>query len=111
ARAWGRRTIAIFQPHLYSRTEFFANDFAKALSAADQVIVTDIYAAREQPMPGVSGKMIADRIPHAQFIPDKEKIADELIPNLQSGDLVVVMGAGDIRATAEEILERLTSNE
>ena len=111
ARAWGRRTIAIFQPHLYSRTEFFANDFAKALSAADQVIITDIYAAREQPMPGVSGKMIADRIPHAQFIPDKEKIAGELIPNLQSGDLVVVMGAGDIRATAEEILERLKSNE
>ena len=107
ARAWGRRTIAIFQPHLYSRTGYFADDFAKSLSAADEVILTDIYAARERPMPGVSTKLIADRMKNARFIPEKERIPEELIPALRTGDLVIVMGAGDIRSVGEEILKRL----
>ena len=104
ARAWGRRTIAVFQPHLYSRTQFFAEEFAESLSAADEVVLTDIYAAREKPMPGVSARLIADRIPDSRFIPDKERIAEELVPTLKPGDLVVVMGAGDIRSAGEEIL-------
>ena len=108
ARAWGRRTIAIFQPHLFSRTEFFAKEFAESLSAADEVILTDIYAAREKPMPGVSARLIADRIGHARLIPDKGRIAQELIPSLKSGDLVIVMGAGDIRSVGEDILRRLS---
>jgi len=108
AKTWGRRTIAIFQPHLFSRTEFFARDFAESLSLADEVIVTDIYAARENPMPGVSGKMIADLIRGARSIPEKERIADEVIPSLKSGDLVIVMGAGDIRSVGEKILKKLS---
>lgn len=112
ARSWHRRVIAVFQPHLYSRTESLADDFAKALKSADMVIVTEIYAAREKPKPGVSGSMIADLInagvpDKARFISDKNAVAGELLPILEPGDLVIVMGAGDIRASGEDLLARL----
>lgn len=111
-RGWGRRLIAVFQPHLYSRTRFFLNDFAESLKLADRQIVTDIYAAREQPIPGVSAEQIVDAInrnesAHSQYIADKSKIADSILPDLQKGDMVIIMGAGDIRGVGEEILSRL----
>lgn len=112
ARAWGRRVVAVFQPHLYSRTQLLASDFAEALKQADSVIVTEIYAAREKPVLGVSGSIISELInadypSRAVFVPDKNRIAEELLPMLREGDLVLVMGAGDIRASGEELLRRL----
>ena len=87
-------------------------DFAKSLREADVVFLTEIYAAREKPMPGVSAAMIAglnnqDVPGRARFVADEERLADELIPVLKPGDLVVVMGAGDIRSAAEAVLARL----
>ena len=66
------RVIAIFQPHLFSRTRIFAAEFGAALGLADEAIVLDVYAAREDPEPGVTGQLIADAVPggHARFVPD-----------------------------------------
>lgn len=116
ARARGRRVIAVFQPHLYSRTRALAADFAESLSAADEVVLTEIYAAREQPMPGVSGEMIAEMVNSssprkARFIAEKGRVAAELVAELRSGDLVVFMGAGDIRESAEELLRLLSAGQ
>ena len=112
ARTWGRRVVAVFQPHLYSRTQLFADGFADSLKEADLVVLTEIYAAREKPIPGVSAKMISDRMEagKARFLPDKQQLAEELAPLLKEGDLVVVMGAGDIRSSAEELLTRLEAD-
>ncbi len=116
ARTWGRRVVAVFQPHLFSRTKLFAEEFANSLKAADVIVLSEVYPAREKPMPGVSASMISDRINadgchDAKFMPDKRLLASALLPMLKSGDLVVVMGAGDIRAAAEELLERLQASE
>ncbi len=112
ARAWHRRLIVAFQPHLYSRTESLADDFADALKAADMLVLTEIYAAREKPKPGVSATMLVDRINaqvpgKAVFIPDRHRVAVELLPMLMPGDLVVVMGAGNIREAGEDLVRLL----
>ena len=112
ARTWRRRVVAVFQPHLYSRTEHLARGFAESLMAADEVVLTEIYPAREKPRPGVSAKMIADMInavdpDKARFVADKDRLPEELMPTLKPGDLVAFMGAGDIRTSAEGLLERL----
>ncbi len=115
ARAFGRRVVVVFQPHQYSRTVAFMDDFAESLSLADVVVLTEIYAAREQPMPDVSASMVGDivRSKHPGkeviFIPDKTKVAESLAPRLESGDLVIVMGAGDIRAAGEALVSLLRS--
>lgn len=71
-----RRVVAVFQPHLYSRTEEFADEFAAALDLADAVVVADVYGAREQPVPGVSGRMIVERMTRAaHFEPDLSALA------------------------------------
>jgi UDP-N-acetylmuramate--alanine ligase len=112
ARTWGRRIVAVFQPHLFSRTRILAEEFAESLSLADKVYLAEIYPAREKPEPGVSSVMIGDLMQsrfgrEAVFVGGKEMVADAVIPNLLPGDLVVVMGAGDIRVSGEEILARL----
>ncbi|HOM71850.1 MAG TPA: cyanophycin synthetase, partial [Armatimonadota bacterium] len=107
ARAgWNRRIIAVFQPHLYSRTQFFAKEFAESLSAADVVIVTDIYAAREKPIEGVTPQMISDQIqgPEVHYIPDKDSMVGFLLANVRPGDMVITLGAGDIRVVGEELI-------
>ena len=75
--AAGGRVIAIFQPHLYSRTRIFAGDFGAALGLADQAVVLDVYAAREDPEPGVTGRLVADAVPggRALFLPDRTQVA------------------------------------
>ncbi len=98
-----KRIKAVFQPHLYSRTKHFEADFADALSLAHEVIVTSIYAAREQPMDGVSGESIAERISGATYWPDKTTLAARLAASANSGDLILVLGAGDIRQVGEEL--------
>ena len=101
------RIVAVFQPHLYSRTRDFLNQFAHALSAADLVFVTDIFKSREQPIPGVNAKDIVDNIntnttaeTKAVYVNDKDEIAENLREKTKDGDLVIFMGAGDIWESA-----------
>ena len=96
--AAGGRVIAIFQPHLFSRTRLFAADFGAALGNADEVLVLDVYAAREDPEPGVTGKLISDAVPGggAAFIPDRAAVPAAVASLAKPGDLVLTMGAGDV---------------
>ena len=108
ARAYSKRVVAVFQPHLYSRTKAFVGDFADALMLADEVIVTSIYAAREKPMDGVSAELIVSEMlkngcSNVRYAPDMERIAGELIDKIKSGDMVLVIGAGDIVRVGEEL--------
>ncbi len=107
-----KRVVAIFQPHLYSRTKFFTREFAQSLMPTTKLIVTEIYKAREEPMPGVSGLNIvkaARELGHkdAEFIENKSDVPDEIEPELSEGDLVLVLGAGDIWRVADEIADRV----
>ena len=101
-----KRVIAVFQPHLYSRTRDFLDQFAQSLSGADLVYVTDIYKSRELPIPGVNAKDIVKRInaagskTTAVYVNDKDEIAGNLREKVTDGDLVVFMGAGDIWESA-----------
>ena len=91
------RIIAVFQPHLYSRTRDFANDFADALQLADIAILTDIYPARERPIPGVTSDLILkEGQGKLNFLATIDEVYTHLKPQLRSGDLVITMGAGDI---------------
>ncbi len=106
----GRRVIAVFQPHLFSRTQQFAPEFAAALSHADQVILTDIYPAREQPISGVTSEMIkreAERLGHTQFayVGVKENALPELKRIVKPGDVVITIGAGSITYIKQQIVE------
>ena len=96
--AAGGRVIAIFQPHLFSRTRLFAADFGAALGDADEVLVLDVYAAREDPEPGVTGKLISDAVPggRAAFLPDRAAVPAAAASLAKPGDLVLTMGAGDV---------------
>jgi UDP-N-acetylmuramate--alanine ligase len=103
------RVIAVFQPHLFSRTRIFATEFGAALGAADEVLVLDIYAAREDPEPGVTGRLVADAVPggRAQFVPDRAAVPDAVAGLAKPGDLVLTMGAGDVTALGPLIIDAL----
>jgi UDP-N-acetylmuramate--alanine ligase len=109
----GRRLICIFQPHRFSRTMFLAHEFADCFKDADEVILTDIYAAYEDPLPGVSTdsivRLMKDRPP--VYIPKKEEISKYMAEIVRAGDLVITMGAGDIYIVGKEILNRLKQRE
>jgi UDP-N-acetylmuramate--alanine ligase len=96
--AAGGRVIAIFQPHLFSRTRIFAAEFGAALGAADEVLVLDVYAAREDPEPGVTGALVADAVPggRAAFCPDRTAVPAVVADLAKPGDVVLTMGAGDV---------------
>jgi UDP-N-acetylmuramate--alanine ligase len=110
----GRPTIAVFQPHLYSRTQLLLDDFARSFARADRVVITEIYAAREEPMPGVSGARLVEAIQRhlpgkeVHFIPAKEDIALWLAENARAGDVVLTLGAGDIREAGEKLVRVLS---
>jgi UDP-N-acetylmuramate--alanine ligase len=112
AIAGGGRVIAVFQPHLYSRTRIFAAEFGAALGLADVPIVLDIYAAREDPEPGVTGKLIADAVPGdaARYVPLFADAAAATARLAQPGDLVLTMGAGDITKLGPMILDEIASS-
>ena len=96
-KGWpGSRVVAVFQPHLYSRTRDFAEDFAKAMELADISIVTDIYPAREKPIPGVSSELIANAGSNILLIPTMDEVHDYLVNEIHEGDLIITLGAGDI---------------
>ncbi|PWJ53675.1 UDP-N-acetylmuramate--L-alanine ligase [Quadrisphaera granulorum] len=104
------RLVVAFQPHLYSRTADFAAEFARALSGADEVVVLDVYAAREDPVPGVTGALVADLVQapaRVRFEPDMAAVAQTLVDLAQPGDLVLTIGAGDVTAVAGEVLALL----
>jgi UDP-N-acetylmuramate--alanine ligase len=105
----GGRVIAIFQPHLYSRTRIFAADFGAALGLADEAIVLDVYAAREDPEPGVTGELVADAVPggRARFLPDRTQAAPMIARIAEPGDIVLTMGAGDVTALGPQLVEAL----
>jgi UDP-N-acetylmuramate--alanine ligase len=102
------RVIAVFQPHLYSRTRIFAGQFGAALGLADEVVVLDVYAAREDPEPGVTGRLVADAVPggRARFL-DREQVAPVIARLAEPGDMVLTMGAGDVTLLAPQLVEAL----
>ena len=102
------RSLVVFQPHLYSRTEAFAREFGQALDGADEVFVLDVYGAREQPMAGVSGAMVAEHVSvPVHYVPDFSAVADLVADAARPGDVVVTMGAGDVTMLGQEILASL----
>ncbi|NDK90489.1 UDP-N-acetylmuramate--L-alanine ligase [Gordonia desulfuricans] len=104
----GPRVIAVFQPHLYSRTKEFAEEFAASLSLADEVVVADVYGAREEPIPGVSGALIVDHLTTpGHFAADLSALAALLAAVARPGDIVLTLGAGDITMQGPEILAAL----
>ncbi len=105
----GKRIICVFQPHRYSRTALLKDQFMQSFTDADLVIITDIYAASETPIPGISGKTIADGIKNkkVEYIQRKEKIPEFLIKHVKEGDMILTLGAGDINTVGKEILARL----
>jgi UDP-N-acetylmuramate--alanine ligase len=110
--AW-QRVVAVFQPHRYSRTQAFAADFGRSFADADRVVLTDVYGAGEDPMPGVTGKLIADWVcasypgrPVA-YLPHRDELVTYLESSLRPGDLLLTMGAGDVTSLADELLPRL----
>ncbi|MBV8516051.1 MAG: UDP-N-acetylmuramate--L-alanine ligase [Acidobacteria bacterium] len=101
----GRRVVALFQPHLYSRTRDFAREFAEALRIADVPIVAPIYAAREQPVEGVSARLIADGAKGIEFLDrSNAQIVNEMRRRLEANDIFITMGAGDVHEVAEELV-------
>lgn len=105
----GGRSIVVFQPHLYTRTQTFAQEFGAALSDADEVFVLDVFGAREQPLAGVSGALVADHVvgPAVTYVPDFSAVADQVAASAQPGDVVVTMGAGDVTMLGPEIVAAL----
>jgi UDP-N-acetylmuramate--alanine ligase len=107
----GGRVIAVFQPHLYSRTRIFAAEFGVALGLADVAVVLDVYAAREDPEPGVTGRLIADAVPGgARYVPLAADIPRAVAAIAEPGDLVLTMGAGDVTRLGPLILAEIAAS-
>ncbi|WP_188830940.1 UDP-N-acetylmuramate--L-alanine ligase [Nocardia camponoti] len=112
AREHGRakrgNVIVVFQPHLYSRTATFAAEFGEALSLADQVVVLDVYGAREEPLPGVNGALVAQAVTKpVHYQPDMSKVGRQVAGLAEPGDIVITMGAGDVTMLGGQILDGL----
>jgi len=111
--ALGRRLTVIFQPHLYSRTQLLMAQFARAFREADSIVVTDIYGARENPLPGVDARTLAEEIARnergkpVEYIASKAAIVAHLLETARPGDAVLTMGAGDIREVGESLVRAL----
>jgi len=111
----GGRVVVVFQPHLFSRTQFFAADFGRALGLADEVVVMDVYAAREDPVPGVTGALVAAGVslppPHVVYEPSWSAVAGHLADRAKPGDIVLTCGAGDVTMIGPEVLNLLGAGE
>ncbi|MGW8529514.1 MULTISPECIES: UDP-N-acetylmuramate--L-alanine ligase [Nocardiopsidaceae] len=105
----GGRVVALFQPHLYSRTRIFAEEFATALGLADEVVVMEVYAAREDPEPGVTGELITSRVPHdrVRYVPGREEVVRTVAGLVRPGDIVLTMGAGDVTELGPLIVDTI----
>jgi UDP-N-acetylmuramate--alanine ligase len=114
ARAVGaRRLIAVFQPHRYSRTQRLWRALGESLRGADLVVVTDVYGAGEEPIPGVSGRLLVEALEAASpgtpvvYVARRSEIADFLAQEVRPGDLVLTLGAGDVTMVSDEAMSRL----
>jgi UDP-N-acetylmuramate--alanine ligase len=107
----GRRLVAAFQPHLFTRTRDFAKEFGESLAVADVVLLTEIYPAREKPLEGVTSGLVVDGVRAAgksvAWRGDRGALADALAGIVRPGDVVVTIGAGDITKTGPELIARL----
>lgn len=111
---WDRRIVAVFQPHLYSRTRDFYQEFGQSFFDADILLILDVYGAREKPIPGISGKMIADSAKafghrHVFYTPTQEDALDVLRKQIREGDIVITMGAGDVYKISDTLSRELIS--
>ncbi|MBC8256901.1 MAG: UDP-N-acetylmuramate--L-alanine ligase [Candidatus Marinimicrobia bacterium] len=111
---WNNRVIAIFQPHLFTRTRDFYHDFAEAFLQADILIVTDIYQAREKPLLGITAQIISDEAErlghkHVELIPEQTNIPARLKELVCPADMIITMGAGNIWRQCEGIYEAITN--
>jgi UDP-N-acetylmuramate--alanine ligase len=112
ASGMDRRVVVVFQPHRYTRTQHLLEEFFTAFNQADKLIVLDIYAAGEKPIPGVSGQALYEGVKKhghkdVTFIPEREKVLDHLVGVLKKGDLMITLGAGDVWKIGEQMVERL----
>ena len=109
----GRRLVAVFQPHLYSRTAQHGPAMGRALAAADLVVVTAIYPAREQPIPGVSAEAVVQAARDAGatviYEPDRSQVGDRMHELLRPGDVIITLGAGDITRVGRELVQWLNA--
>jgi UDP-N-acetylmuramate--alanine ligase len=108
----GRRTVVVFQPHRFSRTQELMDEFALSFNNADVLYVLDIYAASEVPIEGITAEVLTENIrkyghKNASYIGDVDTAAAKVVPNLQAGDLVITLGAGSVTRLSDEILEHL----
>jgi len=101
------RLIVIFQPHRYSRTKAFAEQFAAELDVADRAIVLEVYAASEKPIEGVSSKIITSKMSKGEYIPNFIEVTDSVIADARTGDVIITLGAGDVSSLAPIIVEGL----
>jgi len=107
-----RRLIVAFQPHRFSRTRDLFDDFLGAFDDADLLVLTEIYPAGETPVPGVTGDALHQALKRrghldVRWVPGRERLAETLLDLVRAGDLVIVLGAGDISRTADEFLALL----
>jgi UDP-N-acetylmuramate--alanine ligase len=101
------RLIVIFQPHRYSRTKAFAEQFAAELDVADRAIVLEVYAASEKPIEGVNSKLITTKMTKGEYIPNFLEVTDSVIADSRPGDVIITLGAGDVSSLAPIIIEGL----
>jgi UDP-N-acetylmuramate--alanine ligase len=105
------RVVVCYQPHLVSRTKAFGAEMGRGLGAADVVVVADIYLAREQPEPGVDGRLVADAVPlpadRVRYVPQRSELPDAVVALAEPGDLVLTLGAGDVTTVGPQVLTRL----
>ncbi|MBI2359871.1 MAG: UDP-N-acetylmuramate--L-alanine ligase [Deltaproteobacteria bacterium] len=114
--SWRGPLTVILQPHRFSRTRDLFDEFLTCFEAADRLVLTEIYSAGEEPIPGVSGEALYQAIKrrgHAEveFVPDKNGIVPRLLPRLRPGDIIVTLGAGDIYKVGEDLVEALKTGE
>lgn len=114
-KGWAdRRVVAVFQPHLYSRTQELYKEFGLSFFDAEVLVITDVYPSREKPIEGVSGKLIADTAEqyghkNVVYVENKEDITESLKEVTREGDIIITMGAGDIYRFGEAFVEELKS--
>lgn len=102
------RVLVIFQPHRYSRTQAFLSQFASSLDKADEVILLEVYAASEKPIPGVSSELIAEKMKHGRYIPNFAEAAEHMVEIARPGDVILTLGAGDVNSLAPIIADGLS---
>jgi UDP-N-acetylmuramate--alanine ligase len=108
----GRRVVAAFQPHRFSRTRDQLTDFARAFHDADRIVICDIFPAGERPIDGVSSEVLVRLVreaghPDVSYVPRREDVAGELAAQAQAGDLLITLGAGNIQLSCNEVIELL----